>query len=118
MLRLCKFPSGTTFASFVIFVDQLLNASRGCRQIQGVIELPEVGLRHRCLAHMQGAPIALLEGGGDALLPREGLPQDLNRLASQDRDEQMPFGPLLLAVVDRPQPQFGLETAKDRVSMV
>lgn len=43
--------------------------------------------------------------------------QDCTRLAGQHRDDQVPFRPIFPAMADRPQAQFRLEAAEDRLQI-
>jgi hypothetical protein len=80
---------------------------------------------------MQGAPVGAPEAGRDAALltshnPAHGIPTqvnaalfqaatyDLHELVSQDGDEQMLIGALLLVVKHGAQSQFAFEAAKYR----
>ena len=76
-------------------------------------------------AHMQRAPDATAEGGGDALLAfqdpakrgpacslaalAQAAPDHLHELIRDHGDEQMPFGANRLVVIDRAQPEFGFQ---------
>ena len=82
--------------------------------------------RTRGFADMQGAAISTLEGGGDALLHGQDLPQtapaaldtvflqlpanDLHELIGQYGDEQVAVDANFFMVVDRAQAEFGFET--------
>jgi hypothetical protein len=112
-----------------VFAD----ASRRGIDFQRVVEFCQSRLRDGGFAHMQGAPVALAEGSGDALLdgehraqtgPRGVLarrlqlePDRLHQLIRQDGDEQMPLGAVLFMVEHRAQPEFGLEAAEHRLEI-
>ena len=80
---------------------------------------------HGSLAHMQRAPVATAEGGGDALPafqdpakrgPARSLaalaqaaPDHLHELIRDHGDEQMPFGANGRVVIDRASTEFGFQ---------
>ena len=109
----------------------LLHTSRQRIEIQGLVNSRQFRFRTRGFADMQGAAISALEGGSDALLHGQDLPQtapaaldivllqlpanDLHELVSQDGDEQVAVNANFFMVVDRPQAEFGsFDYAQDR----
>ena len=88
----------------------------------------QLRFRTRGFADMQGAAISTLEGGGDALLHGQDLPQtapatldvvflqlpanDLYELISQYGDEQVAVDTNFFMVIDRAQAEFGFEATE------
>jgi hypothetical protein len=95
---------------------------------QGAIDHQLLWLGVGGFADMQRAAIALAESRRRPALDREGLaqsrptvvdasrveldPKELHALVSQHGNEQISVGAIFLVMVDRPQAQFTLQTAK------
>ena len=124
-----SFPDSDLLSKWLIFKYARIEvAPRKRIEIQGLVDGRQLRFRSRGFADVQGAAIGALEGGRDALLHGQDLPQttpaaldvvflqvlanDLHELVSQDGDEQVAVNTYFFMVVDRAQAEFRFETTE------